>query len=66
MSDCEELVGHQIVNLGINESNYFRCQWAGPNTDGCLSRSIQILHLDQADRCLTRSLWVFIEQSEGL
>ena len=53
-------------HLCINESNYFIYQWAGPNTDGWLSLSIQLLHFDQADRCLIRSLWVFIEQSEGL
>ena len=23
VSDCEELVGHQIEHLSINESNYF-------------------------------------------
>jgi len=23
LSDCEELVGHQIEHLSINESNYF-------------------------------------------
>ena len=66
VSDCEELVGYLMEHPGINESNYFMYQWAGHNTDGCLSRSIQILHLDQAGRCLIRSLWVFIEQSEVL
>jgi len=66
VSDCEELVGHPIEHLGRNDTNYFMYQWAGHNTDRCLSRSIQLLHFNQTDRCLTRSLWVFIEQSEGL
>ena len=34
VSDCEELVGYLMDHLGINESNYFIYQLAGPNTDG--------------------------------
>ena len=34
VSDCKELVGYLMEHLGINESNYFIYQLAGPNTDG--------------------------------
>ncbi len=29
MTNCEELVSHQIEHLAINEANYFMYQWAG-------------------------------------
>ena len=29
VSDCEELVSHQIEHLSIYEANYFMYQWAG-------------------------------------
>ena len=30
VSECEELVGHQIEYLGINATIYFMYRWAGP------------------------------------
>ena len=30
VSDCEELVGHLMEHLGLNEPNYFMYQWVGP------------------------------------
>ena len=48
VSDCEELVGHQIEHLGRNATNYFMYLWAGPVRPPSLFMFRQLLHLNQA------------------
>ena len=50
VSDCEELVGHLMEHLGLNETNYFMYQWVGPDSPypPSLLKFIHLLHLNQA------------------
>ena len=48
MSDCEELVGHQIEHLDKNETNYFMYEWGASTLPPLLLKLFQLIHLNQS------------------